>query len=112
MLKKEDGLLNFDKKAIEVVNFIRGMTPWPSAYTTYSGAKIKILQAEVCDFDGGKTSGEIVQSDIKQGLIVKCHSGYIRINRIQAENGKAMDVAAYLLGKKLTVGGVFGEGSI
>lgn len=109
MLKKEDGLINFDKSAVEIVNFIRGMTPWPSAYTDYKGKKIKFLQAEVCDCIGGETNGEIVQSDIKEGVMIKCGSGCIKLKKLQAENGKAMDIKSYLLGNTLEKGSNFGE---
>lgn len=108
MLLKEDGLLDFSKKANEVVNFIRGMTPWPSAYTNCVNGRIKILKAEVCDFVGGEKYGEIVSSDAKSGIIVKCGYGYIRVLEIQGENSKAMGAKAYLLGKKLPIGSVLG----
>lgn len=112
MLKKEDGIIDFSKDAIEIVNFVRGMTPWPSAYTTHNGVIIKILQAEVCESSGGSINGEIVVSDINKGVIVKCGNGYIKIKCLQEQSGKAMEIRSYLLGKKLLVGSVFGEGSI
>lgn len=109
MLRKEDGIINFDKSAEEIVNFIRGMTPWPSAYTSYKGKKIKFLQADSCLYFGGKVNGEIVKSDIKEGVIIKCGSGYIALKKLQAENSKAMDIKSYLLGNTLEKGSVFGE---
>ncbi len=108
MLTKEDGLMDFSKKASELVNFIRGMTPWPSAYTESINGRIKILKAVECDFVGGSNFGEVVASDIKNGIIVKCGENYIKVLEIQGENSKAMDAKSYLLGKKLPVGSVLG----
>ncbi len=108
MLIKEDGLIDFSNKASEIVNFVRGMTPWPSAYTDSNNGRIKILKAEECDFFGGSRFGEVVAYDNKNGIIVKCGVGYIRILVIQGENSKAMDAKAYLLGKKLPIGSVLG----
>lgn len=107
MLRKEDGKLSFDKKAEEVVNFIRGMNPWPGAYFSCEHGVIKVLKAKKSDFCGA--TGEILYADNKKGLIIGCVDGSVEILRIKPENGKEMDAKAYLLGKKLTVGSKISE---
>ena len=105
MLVKADGKLDFTKSAEEVKNFIRGMTPWPGAFTTYNGGTIKVIKGKTEDGEG--TPGEIVVSDPKKGLVVACGKGCLRLLTVQGENGKAMDAKAYLLGHKMPVGSIF-----
>lgn len=109
MLTKEDGIIDFNRTAKQVNDFVRGVTPWPAAYTRYNGGTIKFLKTEVVDSCGGEKSGEVVVSDSKKGLVVKCGDGYIKVNKIQGENAKPMDTSAYLLGHKIPVGSVLGE---
>ena len=107
MLKKEDGKLSFTKSAKDVVNFVRGMTPWPSAYLDTPFGTIKVLKA-ICTPGEGK-AGEILAADNKKGLIVACAEGAVEITRVKPENGKEMDAKAFLLGHTFTVGSVLGE---
>ena len=109
MLEKSDGEIDFHKSAEEIKNLIRGVTPWPGAFTTSALGKLKILKAnvKVGDF-GGNATGEVVVSDHKNGLIVKCGQDYLDLLTVQGENAKAMDAKAYLLGHKIPVGSVFG----
>ncbi|MBR1746772.1 MAG: methionyl-tRNA formyltransferase [Clostridia bacterium] len=107
MLRKEDGRLTFDKSALAVKNFVRGMTPWPSAYIDTPHGTIKVLR--VREMEGAGVPGQILCADGKRGLIVACSTGAVEILRVKADNGKEMDAKAYLLGHSFTVGGVFGE---
>lgn len=109
MLTKSDGKIDFNMSALQVKNFIRGVTPWPGAYTHCVNGNIKISKVEVCECEGGELSGEVVVSDFKKGLIVKCGSGYVSVLNLQGENSKAMDIKSYLLGKKIPVGSILGD---
>ena len=109
MLQKSDGVIDFSTSATQIKNFVRGMNPWPSAYTKCANGLLKVLKAEVVDAVGGEKAGEVVVSDHKNGLVVKCGQGYIKLITIQGENSKAMDAKAYLLGKKIPIGSVLGE---
>ena len=106
---KADGKIDFSKSALRIKNFIRGMTPWPGAFTKTEKGILKILKADTAESSGGDINGEVVVSDPKNGLIVKCGEGYLDLKIIQNENGKAMDSKAYLLGHKISVGSVFGD---
>lgn len=112
MLKKEDGILDFNKTAIEVKNFIRGVTPWPSAYCETQNGKLKVLKAEVADFNEisdevslleyeNASAGTVLVASPKKGLYVKCIDGCLKLLEIQGENAKAMDAAVYLRGKQI-----------
>lgn len=107
MLTKEDGQMKFDKPAEKVVDFVRGMNPWPGAYFRSENGIIKAIKARACDGEGKE--GEILVADGKRGLVVACKEGAVELLRIKPENGKEMDAKAYLLGKKLTVGSVISE---
>ena len=109
MLSKADGKIDFSESALRIKNFIRGMTPWPGAFTKTEKGILKILKADTAESSGGDINGEVVVSDPKKGLIVKCGEGYLDLKIIQNENGKAMDSKAYLLGHKISVGSVFGD---
>ena len=109
MLTKADGKINFDKSSEEIKNFIRGMSPWPGAFTTCINGVLKIHKVEVCDGIGGEKNGEVILSDSKRGLVVKCGEGYLRLLVIQGENSKAMNAESYLLGKKIPIGSVLGD---
>ena len=108
MLEKADGYIDFSKSSIEIKNFVRGVNPWPGAFTDTPNGKLKIHRCEVVESEGGNSVGEVVVSDHKKGLIVKCGEGYLKLLVVQGENSKAMLANAYLLGKKIEVGSVLG----
>ncbi len=107
MLKKEDGVIDFGKTAEELVNFIRGMTPWPSAYTSSKYGKIKVLEAAATDIAPSGDCGSIHTAD-KTGLYVNVRGGVVRILKLQLEGAKAMRDVDFLLGRKFNVGDKLG----
>lgn len=116
MINKGDGLVDFSKSAKEIDCFVRGMTPWPSAYTHIGEKTLKIFDVEKVElFDLQKSNdqfenakfGEVVLADKNHGLIVKVADGFIRLHVIQLEGSKRMDDTQFLLGRKIDVGTVF-----
>ena len=107
MLKKEDGYINFDNNSSEIVNLIRGLNPWPVAYFLSNGEKIKVYSAKEINLD--KTSYKnlqpksIIFADSKNGLVIKTKDGAIKIELLQAPNGKKLDDKSYLNGRKIEV---------
>jgi len=107
MLKKEDGIIDFSKNSETIFNHVRGMNPWPCAYTFLNGKMLKVFKATVissCEDFNGLPCGSVLQANSKQGLIVKTGDGAIRLCVIQAEGGKRMNDIDYLLGHKIPVG--------
>ncbi len=106
MLKKEHGLIDWAKPAREVRDLVRGMTPWPSAYAMHGGRTLKVLSAAV---DGAAASrpagapGEIVAVG-KDGIVVACGEGALRLVQVQPEGGKAMTAWAYAQGRRIAKG--------
>lgn len=116
MINKGDGLVDFSKSAKEIDCFVRGMTPWPSAYTHIGEKTVKIFDVEKVEpFDLQKSNdqfenakfGEVVLADKNHGLIVKVADGFIRLHVIQLEGSKRMDDTQFLLGRKIDVGTIF-----
>ncbi|HPQ67487.1 MAG TPA: methionyl-tRNA formyltransferase [bacterium] len=104
MLRKEDGLLDWTQTATALVNRVRGMTPWPGAYTFWQGKTIKILQAE--PVAGHGAPGEVLQA--KKDLLVAAGEGAVALRQLQMQGKKEMPAAAFLNGVPLAVGDTFG----
>ena len=116
MINKGDGLVDFSKSAKEIDCFVRGMTPWPSAYTHIGEKTLKIFDVEKVELSDLQKSndqfenakfGEVVLADKNHGLIVKAADGFIRLHVIQLEGSKRMEDTQFLLGRKIDVGTVF-----
>lgn len=116
MINKGEGLVDFSKSAKEIDCFVRGMTPWPSAYTHIGEKTLKIFDVEKVELSDLQKSnyqfenakfGEVVLADKNHGLIVKVADGFIRLHVIQLEGSKRMEDTQFLLGRKIDVGTVF-----
>ncbi len=105
MMKKTDGLIDWTKSASELSNFIRGMNPWPGAYTFLEGGRIKILGVKVLDEAGEAGTVERVSKD---ELVIGAGKGSLAVLEIQPPGKKAMAVRSYLQGKKMSKGIRFG----
>ena len=111
MISKEDGNIDFSKTARQIDCFVRGMSPWPSAFTHVFGKTLKVFKVEKtdCDIDDIDSfeSGQVVKSSAKEGLFVKVADGVIRLSQIQLEGGKRMSDNAFLLGRNVEIGTKF-----
>lgn len=105
MLNKQMAEIDFKKSAAEVHNLIRGMNPWPTAYTMYDGKRIKVYRSHPVENKSG-TPGAVLDP---QRLIAACGSGAIELLEIQAEGSKRMPAADYLRGHPMTAGATLGE---
>lgn len=115
-LKKEDGLINWGRSATDVHNFVRGMSPWPSAYTNLirdnSKERSIILRTEKVEADNvanDKSPGTITEiSEKGMTVATKGDNMYnIRIKEVKPEGRKSMDAFAYSRGRDIKVGSVF-----
>ncbi|MDD6402453.1 MAG: methionyl-tRNA formyltransferase [Lachnospiraceae bacterium] len=110
MLSKELGLVDFTKSAEELERLIRGLIPWPCAYTYIDGKSVKLYKAEVFDNnDKPGKPGEIIEVT-KKFFSIACGEKALRIRSLQPEGKKQMDTASYLNGNKLEVGMMVGKG--
>lgn len=109
MLNKEIAKIDWNKTALEIHNMIRGLNPWPIAYTTYKEQNMKIFKSEVIDED--KTSEDIgkIIDVTKDGIKVSCGKGILLIKRVQFPNGKPLDISQYLNGNEIEKNIIIGK---
>lgn len=103
ILKKEMGLVDWNKSAETISCLIRGFDPWPNAYTHYEDQTMKLFEPKTEAGKAGVAPGTIISID-KSGMLVQTGDGGLRIQAIQMPNGKRMRVADYCLGHTLEVG--------
>ena len=107
MLSKEMGRIDWTRGAREIANQVRGLNPWPCAYTENESGRLKIYLARPCEAKGEAEPGTVVVSGPKEGLFIACGEGWLEVLEMQAPNAKRMAAKAYLQGKKIEVGTKF-----
>ena len=110
-LRKEDGLLLWERGAGSLHNCVRALIEWPGAFTfmeTAGGVKmVKIGETSVADNEGTHgTPGEILAADAR-GIAVACGKGILLLHRLQMEGKILLSAADFLRGTPLSSGGVF-----
>lgn len=107
MLDKHMGKIDWTMSAREIERLIRGLNPWPSAYTSWNGNEkgMKIWEAEVLDKESKETPGTIVSVE-KDGFLVQTGEGMLKITALQIPGKKRMDAAAFLRGYQMETGTV------
>ena len=106
-LKKKDGLIEWKKPAGDLHNRVRGLLPWPTAFTYWNKKILKIYKSEVALGGSDSEPGRIVSFN-KEGIVVKTGSGNLVIVELQLEGSKRMDAASFLRGRSLKVGDKLG----
>ena len=105
MLDKQLGNINWQQSAVEIERLIRGLSPWPSAYTNWNGKIMKIWSATA--LEGIKTSeeGTIVKVE-KDAFYVQTGDGCLKVTELQIPGKKRMDAGAFLRGYEVKEGNV------
>jgi methionyl-tRNA formyltransferase len=102
MMKKEDGRIDWSRSALEIHNHVRGLDPWPGAYTTINGELLKLAETRPETAEGDKP-GSVIAAD-KHGVCVACGSGSLRIQQLQLAGRKRLAAADFLRGCPLEAG--------
>ena len=106
MLDKQLGNIDWNKTAVQIERLIRGLTPWPSAYTNWNEKVMKIWDAEVSDIDAETEDakpGTIVKVE-KDAFYVQTGEGLLKVCELQIPGKKRMDAGAFLRGYQVKVG--------
>jgi len=111
MMEKEMARVDWNKSAQEICNAVRAFNPWPGAFTALGEGVMKIWMAQPEQTDMQGKPGEVLVSSAKQGLVVACSEGAVRIIEMQAPNAKRMQAKAYLAGKSIPEGTILGGGN-
>lgn len=97
---KEDCLINWEKTCDAILHLIRGLSPYPGAYTFVNNKTLKIFNADILNETHGQTPGSYI-SDGKTFLRFACKDGYINVSELQIEGKKRMKIDEFLRGNKL-----------
>ena len=103
MLKKNDGRINWGRPANALEAFIRGMTPWPGAFTFHEKKRFKIFRAKTIVMDTKASPGSVIKS-FPDELWISTGKGVLSIMELQGESGKRLFIKDFLRGYKLPPG--------
>ena len=103
MLKKNDGRMNWETPANAIEAFIRGMTPWPGAFTFHENKRLKIFRAKTIAMDTEASPGTVIKG-FPNELWISTGKGVLSIMELQSESGKRLLIKDFLRGYKLPPG--------
>ncbi len=102
MMKKEDGLIDWKQSANAVHNLVRGLDPWPGAYTQLAGEVLKIAGTAVDNSLSGEP-GTVLKA-AAEGVLIACGEGVLVVGQLQLPGKKRLSAADFLRGRGLPVG--------
>lgn len=105
MLKKEMGEIDFNKTAKEIHNLVRGLSPWPVAFTFVDGKSVKVYSAKAAE----GFLGEVGSLLDEKRFIVACGDGAVELLQVQPEGKKQMSGSDFIRGKRLVKGAFIGR---
>jgi methionyl-tRNA formyltransferase len=105
-LKKEEGLVHWEKSATTLSNQVRGLTPWPGTYTLLNKKRLRVLKVQVGEGSPDDTPGKVARvTDV--GIEVGTGQGRLIITELQPEGKKSMSTKSFLAGHKIERGTLF-----
>lgn len=104
LLSKSDGIITWSRSAVEVDQRIRGMTPWPGAFTEADSRRLKILRARPLTLDPDDRQPGTVIALAKDGILVACGKGVLAIDELQESGRKPVTAEQFIAGRGLAVG--------
>ena len=110
MIQKSMGRIHWEKEAVEIERAIRGLYPWPGAFTSLKGKTLKIFKASVCTSPDGADPedaqpGQVLGTD-KRGIYVRCGLDRLCIEEVQLEGKKRMPAPDFLRGYQIETGSI------
>ena len=120
MLNKSLSKIEWGKSAGEIHNFIRGMNPWPIAWTIFDKKKVKLFRSQVAEEERQNTEDESKNTDLgvvtdsgvvyevkKDSIVINCGKGKLEIKELQFESGKRLETGVFLRGFEIKKGDKF-----
>jgi len=113
ILSKEHGLIDWSKTAQQIHNLVRGIDPWPGAFTFMNGNRMRIWSTSLASYEDssketGLAIGEIAEVN-NDGIWVKCSDGCILVKEVQFDSSKRMSIGDYIRGHRIDVGEKLGK---
>lgn len=101
-IDKSLGEIDWDQSAHEIHNLIRGVNPWPGAYTFLNGERVKIWKSEVVNAENTDfPAGTIIKANIDDGILVQTADGILAIKKLQLPGAKRISAEDFLNGHQL-----------
>lgn len=104
MLDKKLGDINWEQSAVEIERLIRGLNPWPSAYTDWNGKTMKIWEADAVPGENTEKAPGTITDVTKDDFAVQTGDGQLRVCALQIPGKKRMEADAFLRGYQVKVG--------
>jgi len=108
MIKKDLGKIDWSGTSKNIHNLVRGINPWPGAFTYYQGERMRIWKTEVVDEVSEETRPGTICKVNKEGIIVSCGRGLLKIKEIQFDSCRKMSVEEYICGHDILEGELLG----
>lgn len=103
-ISKADAAVDFKKPAEQVANLINAMSPSPAAFALFDGSAVNLLKAEPCGGEG--ECGTVLSAD-KNGIVIACGVGAVKVTKLQFAGGKPLSAADAVNGRKIKAGDKF-----
>ena len=104
MLDNKLGDINWEQSAVEIERLIRGLNPWPSAYTDWNGKTMKIWEADAVPGENTEKAAGTITDVTKDDFAVQTGDGQLRVRALQIPGKKRMEADAFLRGYQVKVG--------
>ena len=105
MLRREFARIDWSRPAFQLVNRLRGFTPWPGLYTVFRGDRLKVFGLETAEAAHGEEPPGTILGVDETGILVRCGRGTAaRITEVQREGRRRMPVDAFLIGERVSPG--------
>jgi methionyl-tRNA formyltransferase len=106
IIKKEDGLIDWNQPAGAIHNRIRGLQPWPGAFTTFRGHTLHIWKSALTVETASAAPGAVIGA---KPLWIACRGSALELREVQMEGRKRMSAADFANGQRLSQNEVLGE---
>jgi methionyl-tRNA formyltransferase len=103
-IEKEEMEIDWSKSSLEVRNLVRSLALYPGAFTFVQGKRLKVLEVEEVNLDVKGRPGEVVLAHPKEGFVVACGQGSLKLVTVKPEGGKSMQGKDFLLGHAVKEG--------
>jgi methionyl-tRNA formyltransferase len=106
MLSKNEGRIDWSLSSERIERFVRGMCPWPGAFTFWGGKRLKIFKAAPAAGEPGASPGLVLKGFENELRVATGDGGALGILEIQGASGKRMKIRDFLLGNRIPPGAI------
>jgi len=108
LIKKEDGLIDWNRSAVEIDAQIRAFDPWPLSWTTHGDLQLFVLKAEALSAGRPALPGQVLGKDKDKGILIQTGDGILAVCELQYRTKKALEWKAFLNGARNFLGARLG----